>query len=85
MNTAWSANSQNVKNTFEHSIKSYEKIYDSKISKNTKRHSLSRKETGELSKLMFSKLLRVNVSKNRGKSKKCGHGQKIDFAHTLSV
>ena len=29
--------------------------------------------------------LRVNVSKNRGKSKKCGHGQKIDFAHTLSV
>ena len=31
------------------------------------------------------KILRVNVSKNRGKSKKCGHGQKIDFAHTLSV
>ena len=31
------------------------------------------------------KQLRVNVSKNRGKSKKCGHGQKIDFAHTLSV
>ena len=31
------------------------------------------------------KKLRVNVSKTRGKSKKCGHGQKIDFAHTLSV
>ena len=29
--------------------------------------------------------LRVNVSKNRGKFKKSGHGQKIDFAHTLSV
>ena len=29
--------------------------------------------------------LRVNVSKNRGKFKKRGHGQKIDFAHTLSV
>ena len=29
--------------------------------------------------------LRVNVGKNRGKSKKCGHGQKIDFAHTLTV
>lgn len=29
--------------------------------------------------------LRVNVSKNQGKFKKRGHGQKIDFAHTLSV
>ena len=31
------------------------------------------------------KRLRVNVSKNRGKFKKRGHGQKIDFAHTFSV
>ena len=29
--------------------------------------------------------LRVNVRKNQGKLKKSGHGQKIDFAHTLSV
>ena len=33
----------------------------------------------------FSTILRVNVSKNRGKLKKRGHGQKIDCAHTLSV
>ena len=31
------------------------------------------------------KHLRVNVSKNREKFKKRGRGQKIDFAHTLSV
>ena len=30
-------------------------------------------------------VLRVNVSKNQGKFKKRGHGQKIDCAHTLSV
>ena len=30
----------------------------------------------------FNKYLRVNVSKNRPNG---GHGQKIDFAHTLSV
>ena len=30
-------------------------------------------------------VLRVNVSKNRRKFQKCGHGQKIDFAHTLQV
>ena len=29
--------------------------------------------------------LRVNVPKNQRKLKKCGHGQKIDFAQTLSV
>ena len=33
----------------------------------------------------FSTILRVNVSKNQGKLKKRGHGQKIDCAHTLSV
>ena len=30
-------------------------------------------------------LLRVNVTKNQRKFQKCGHGQKIDFAQTLSV
>jgi len=30
-------------------------------------------------------LLRVNASKNQRKFKKCGHGRKIDFAHTLPV
>ena len=33
----------------------------------------------------FLDVLRVNVSKNRRKFQKCGHGQKIDFAHTLPV
>ena len=28
---------------------------------------------------------RVNVSKNQRKFQTCGHGQKIDFAHTLPV
>ena len=37
-------------------------------------------------KIQFQpKYLRVNVSKNQGKLKKRGHGQKIDCAHTLSV
>ena len=31
------------------------------------------------------KRLRVNVTKNQRKFQKCGHGQKSDFAQTLSV
>ena len=40
---------------------------------------------GESDDYAAVKALRVNVCKNRRNSKKIGHGQKIDFALTLSV